>query len=204
LAVDASAEIRARAAEVIVFLSDPRAMPVLHHLLMDDQWFVRLRAVRALSLVPNSSEPIHLSARQCLHDPHWRVRESAIDTLISLGPEGKHQLYRHFLTSSQPTTRKQIVEVIERRGLMSALVEEYSTGARGVDALMVEHLASDTGSLGLSGVLRTLDPDVRKRFLDRFLPYAEAKMRFMKETHADLEIEVRLQHALQFPPSLVA
>ena len=49
LAVDRSAEIRARAAEVIVFLADARATPALHNLLLDHQWFVRLRTVRALA-----------------------------------------------------------------------------------------------------------------------------------------------------------
>jgi len=204
LAVDPSAEIRSRAAEVIVFLGDERAVSVLQHLLLDRQWYVRMRAARALAQLHPTSEPIHLALRQCLLDPHWRVRETAINTLIALGQEGKNQLFRHFLTSENEVTRHQIVEVIEGTGLMSALVEEYSSGARGVDALMVEHLASDIAPLGLSGVLRTLNPEARKRFLDRFLPYAEAKMRFMKETQTELETHARLQPALQFPPQLAA
>ena len=181
LAVDASAEIRARAAEVIVFLADPRAPPCCVTFCCDHQWFVRLRTVRALAHLRQAAAPLHLDIRECLRDPHWRVREAAIQTLISLGQEGKHQLYEHFLTSPDRTAREQIVEVIERTGLMSALVEEYSAGTKGVDALMVEQLASDAAPLGLSGILRTLNPEIRQKFLDRFLPYAEAKMRFLEE-----------------------
>jgi hypothetical protein len=49
LAVDTSSATRARASEVIVFLADPRATPVLRNLLLDQQWFVRLRTVHALA-----------------------------------------------------------------------------------------------------------------------------------------------------------
>ena len=205
LAVDASAETRARAAEVIVFLADPCATPVLRNLLLDDQWFVRLRTVQALANLRRAAAPLRLDIRQCLRDPHWQVREAAIHTLISLGPEGRVQLYEHFLTSPNHPTREQTVEVIERTGLMSDLVEQYTSGAKGVDALMVEQLASEAAPLGLSGILRTLNPDVRVKFLDRFLPYAEARMRFHHEgAEPAVESYISPQHVLNFPPQLAA
>jgi HEAT repeat protein len=204
LSVDTSAEIRARAAEVIAFLADARAIPVLCALLRDPQWFVRLRSVRALAHLRQAAAPLHPDIRECLRDPHWRVREAAIQTLIFLGQEGKHQLYEHFLTSRDSATREQIVEVIERTGLMSALVEEYSVGTSGVEALMVEQLASDAAPLGLSGILRTLKPEIRQKFLDRILPYVEAHMRFLDELKPDGESPISLQHVLEFPPHLAA
>ena len=204
IAVDTSAEIRACAGEIMVFLVDPRAIPVLGDLLRDHQWFVRLRSVRALAHLRQAVTPLHPNIRECLRDPHWRVREAAIQTLIFLGPEGKHQIYEHFLTSRDTATREQIVEVIERTGLMADLVEEYSAGTKGVGALMVEQLASDAAPLGLSGILRTLNPAIRQRFLERFLPYAEAHMRFLEETPPDAESPVRLQQILEFPPHLAA
>ncbi|MGA2985463.1 MAG: HEAT repeat domain-containing protein [Terriglobia bacterium] len=204
LAVDTCSATRARAAEVIVFLADARATPVLRNLLIDHQWFVRLRTVQALAQLRQAAAPLHMDIRECLRDPHWRVREAAIQTLISLGPEGKHQLYEHFLTSPDSITREQIVEVIERTGLMSALVEEYSAGAKGVVALMVEQLASDAAPLGLSGILRTLNPGIRLKFLERFLPYAEAHMRFLEEKQPDGEIPIGPQHVLEFPLRLAS
>jgi HEAT repeat protein len=205
LPVDTSAEIRARAAEVIVFLADPRATPVLRNLLLDHLWFVRLRTVRALAHLRQAAAPLHLDIRECLRDDHWRVREAAIQTLLSLGPEGKRQLYEHFLISPDRAAREQIVEVIERTGLMSALVEMYSAGTKGVDALLVEQLASDAAPLGLSGVLRTLNPEIRQRFLDRYLPYAQLiKMMLPEETRPEVERADNLQQVLEFPPCLAA
>lgn len=204
LAADRCAEIRARAAEVIVFLSDRRVTSALHKSLFDHQWFVRMRTVRALGQSRQAAAPLHLEIRGCLSDAHWRVREAAIQTLISLGLEGKTQLFEYFLTSADSATREQIVEVIERTGLMSALVEEYSIGATGLEALIVERLASEAAPMGLSGILRTLNPQVRQKFLERFLPYAEARMRFLKEIPANVESAVTPQPVPLFPPSQVA
>jgi HEAT repeat protein len=204
LSVDTSSEIRARAAEVIIFLADPRATPVLRNLLLDHQWFVRLRTVRALAHLGQAAAPLHLDIRECLRDPHWRVREAAIQTLISLGPEGKRQLYEHFLTSPDRTTREQIVEVIERTGLMAALVEEYSAGTKGVDALMVEQLAGDAAPLGLSGVLRTLDPEIRQKFLHRFIPDAPSKMPLAEEMPPEVESANSLPQDRAVPPCQAA
>jgi HEAT repeat protein len=176
LAVDTCPEIRARAAEVIIYLTHPGAAPVLRKLLLDEQWFVRLRTVRALARRRQAAAPLQQDIRECLRDPHWRVREAAIQTLISLGPEGKHLLYEHFLYTPDHALRNQIVEVIERRGLMSTLLEEYSAGTDGSAARIVEQLASDAAPLGLSGVLRTLNPEIRQRFLRRFVPHAQSRI----------------------------
>jgi hypothetical protein len=142
--------------------------------------------------------------RQCLRDPHWRVREAAIQTLISLGPEGRHQLYEHFLATPDRTTRQQILEVIERRGLLSALVEEYSAGAKGVEARMVEQFANDVAAQGLSGVLCALHPDVLQKFLDRMLPHVEAKLQSLGEVQPEVERAFSLQKARVLPPHLAA
>jgi HEAT repeat protein len=204
LPVDPSAEIRARAAEVIVFLADPRALTVLGGLLCDPQWFVRLRTVRALAHLHQAAAPLLLDIRECLRDTHWRVREAAIQTLISRGPEGKRQLYEHFLTSTDRTAREQIIEVLERAGLMAVLVEEYSAGANGAEALMVEQLASDAASQGLSRVLCASRPEILRKFLDRMLPGVKAKLRFLEEAPPEVESAISLQKALTIPPNLAA
>ena len=206
LAVDASAEIRAGAAEVLVFLPDPRVVAVLRSLLRDPQWIVRQRTARALAQVGQAAAPLRLEIRDCLYDPHWRVREAAIRTLIALGPEGRHLLYEHFLTFPSSPTREQIVEVMELTGLMSTLVEDYSKGTDGLAALIIEQVASDAAALGLSGVLSTVNPETRQKFLDRFLPHARAKMRFMEEVQPQVESDTGLQLDLDiaFSPHLAA
>ena len=200
LSVDSSAEIRARAAEVMVFLADPRPLPELRKLLLDHQWFVRLRTVRALARLRQGAAPLYGDIRECLRDPHWRVREGAIQTLISFGREGRHQLFEYFLTSPDRTAHEQIVELIERAGLMSALVEEYSEGANGVEALMVEQLASAAAPLGLPGILHTLNPQIRQKFLDRFLPSAQSRMPVPQGIQLAAETANNLQPAQAFRP----
>jgi hypothetical protein len=203
LAVDTCSETRARAAEIIPFVADPRAPSVLRNLLHDHQWFVRLRTVRALTHC-HAAGTLHADIRECLRDPHWRVREAAIQTLISLGPEGRHQLYDHFLTSSDRATREQVIEEIERRGLMSALVEEYTAGAKGVEALMVGQLAGDAASRGLSGVLCASRPEILQKFLDRMLPTVEAKLSFLEKANPGVESAFRLPKGRTLPPNLAA
>ncbi len=204
LAIDANSETRARTAEIIVFLADPRATRALRNLLLDHQWFVRLRTVQALAHLRQAAAPLHVQIRGCLRDSHWQVREAAIQTLLSLGPEGTHHLYEHFLASPNHPTREQIVEVIERRGVVFELVEMYSNGANGVDARMVEQLAAESARVGLSGILRSVPPEVRLRFLSRLFSSAEAKMRFHEGTQPGLESAVSTEHVLEFLPRVAA
>jgi HEAT repeat protein len=201
---DPSPEVRGRAAEVIAFLADPRATSVLYQLLFDPQWYVRLRAVRALANPRHSTPHLLLGIRDCLRDSHWRVREAAMQTLISLGGRGRQQLYEYFLTSQDQATRKQVVEVIERSGLMASLVAGYCEGAGGVEALIVEQFASQAAPLGLSGVLRMSKPQVRQKFLERYLPAAHFKMQLQEETPLGASAGMDLQHVLEFPSVLAA
>jgi hypothetical protein len=94
--------------------------------------------------------------------------------------------------------------MILRTGLMSALVEDYSAGVRGVNALMVEELASHVAPTGLSGVLRNLDMEIRQKFLERFLPIAQSRMRVPEERQTAMERANYLQQALEFPSHLAA
>jgi HEAT repeat protein len=196
LAHDASADIRARAADVVAFLSDSRAPSVLRELLTDSQWLVRLHATRSLARLRQAG-PVYLEARDRLRDPHWRVREAAIQTLVSFGPEGQHHLYVHFLTSPDRTIRAQIIEVIERVGLMSSLIEKYGQGRECVDAFMIEEITSDAVPAGLPGVLRTLSPEVCHKFMQRFLPYAEGKRPLLSGLPPVMINAIRLQQTLR-------
>ena len=189
----------------MVFLADPRATPVLRNLLLDPQWFVRLRTVRALAHLRQAAAPLRLDIRECLRDPHWQVREAAIHTLISLGEEGRHQLYEYFLTSPDRTSREQIVEVIERTGLMSALVEEYSDGTNGVDALMVEQLATDAAPAGAVGNSPHACPRRSVRsFWTVSSPMQKSRMRLRGRDQPEVESATSPQHVLEFPPYLAA
>lgn len=97
-----------------------------------------------------------------------------------------------------------MIEGLERAGLISDLVEEYCAGANGAAALMVEQLAGDAASQGLSGVLCKSSPEMLQKFLDRMLPGVEAKLRLLEKAPREVENALRLQNALTVPPNLAA
>jgi hypothetical protein len=204
LCLDPSAEVRGRAGETVVYLTDPRTLGVLRKLLLDHEWFVRLRTVRALANLRQAIPPLHSDIRDRLCDSHWRVREAAAQTLLSTGQEGKNHLYEHFLNCPDPDVRKQIVEVIERSGLMPALLGEYGDGQQGMGARLVEQLASEAAPLGVAGVLRTLNPELRQKFLDRFSAYAQSRAQLAEETQPEVVCATNLRQMLAFSTGLAA
>lgn len=199
LPVDVSDEIRARASEVLVYLTDPRATLVLHNLLFDPQWFVRLRTLLSLANLRQGAAPLHPDIRVFLRDSQWQVREAAIQALISLRPEDRHELYRFYLGCEDRNIRNQIAEMLQRTGLMSRLVEDYSGGVRGLPALVVEELASHSAPAGLWGILQTTAPDIREKFMDRLLPFAHARMLSPEPVRPVMERVYQFQQPLEFP-----
>jgi len=144
LGFDPSPDVRARAASVMGYLAGWRAESVLAKLLGDEAWFVRLHAARALAR-PRFQ---FLAARvaRLLTDGHWRVREAATQTLISLGDVGVHDLLLHFfgdagldeargiahgrpLRSPDLYSREQIAEQMQRAGLLYVLADHYDEWA---------------------------------------------------------------------------
>jgi HEAT repeat protein len=201
---DEVGEVRGHAAEVIAFLTYPRAATILHGLCSDSLWQVRQRTVRALAHQRDPNPILLLAVRDCLSDPHWRVREAAMQTLIAFGPSGRQQLYESFLTCDNPTIRQQIVEVIERRGLMGSLIEAYGHGVSGVEALLVEQIASGAAPLGLPAFLRAAAPPMLARFSERFLHYSQLKMKLQGGAPTEQGARGDRQKDLEFPPAFAA
>ena len=201
---DAVGEVRARAAEVIAYLDDPRAGTVLYGLCSDSLWHVRHHTVRALARQRHSTPLLLSGVRDCLHDPYWRVREAAIQTLIALGPSGKQQLYESFLTCDHQATRQQIVEIIERKGLMVSLIDAYGRGASGVEARVVEQFASGAAPLGILEGLRKAAPPICLKFTERFHLDSRFKMQPVKGAPLEVDALSELQKNLNVPPALAA
>lgn len=122
LVTDQSADVRARAADVVARLDDGRAVPALLTLLNDAEWFVRLHAVRALA----DCGPVPLEAfGSKLTDPNWRVREAAAQALAAQGERGARFLLAHFRATNDRYSREQVAEQIERLGLIPSLVAAF-------------------------------------------------------------------------------
>ncbi len=201
---DAVGVVRARAAEVIAYLADPRAGTVLYGLCFDSLWHVRHHTVRALARQRHSTPLLLAAVRDCLHDPYWRVREAAIQTLIALGPSGKQQLYESFLTCDDQAIRQQIVEVIERKGLMLSLIEAYGRGASGLEALVVEQFASGAAPVGILEGLRKAAPPISRKFTERFHLDSCLKVRLVKGAPTEVDALRELQKNSNVPPALAA
>jgi HEAT repeat protein len=138
LALDENPDVRARAAAVIARLADSRAGLRLGMLLEDAQWFVRLHAVRAIAqrrfikLAGNVTE--HLT------DANWRVREAAVRTLLSFGLAGAERLREHFLTTQDPYSLEQIVEELQRHGLLPLLLGDSGQDGDARKTRVIERL----------------------------------------------------------------
>lgn len=136
---DDSLDVRARASGVIAHMADPRATSALLDLLDDAEWPVRLHAVRALAKPRYASEAAVIARR--LTDSRWRVREAAARSLVALGGEGLHFLFRQLLVSGDKYSQEQIAEEIQRAGLLPYLLGESLDGLGGKAIPAAEQLA---------------------------------------------------------------
>jgi HEAT repeat protein len=167
LCFDENPDVRARAASVISYLSDPRSTPVLLTLLEDSQWFVRLHAVRALAkrkFLPQATQ-----VAQRLTDPHWMVREAAARTLMVFGRAGSEQLAQHFLDTEDRYSREQIADEMQRAGLIPNMLSQYASGKDGVETEVIDMLVQMGKTSYIVSVLQgSSELDLRKRFLEDF------------------------------------
>lgn len=170
LAVDESADVRARAAPVIAHFRDARAARALRGLLNDDNDFVRLHAVRACGdrfyadLLPD------LVRR--LRDPHWRVREAAVKAMLPFGSTGMNALFQVFLESDDEDTVQQITDGLQRVGAMPTLLASLSTG--GVHGSLASAVCQKMAAMGqtvyLNRALASVDdPTVRLNLMDALM-----------------------------------
>ncbi len=167
LSYDENADVRARAAPVIAYFRDIRAVPVLLSLLEDPEWFVRLHTVRALAKPKFETQLPEIARR--LADPRWMVREAAVRTLQAFGPEGTATLYDYFLSSEDRYSREQIADEWQRAGVIPSLLAQYAAGRDGREHRVLEQMAHMGKTSYLVGLLLgTDDPGVRKKFLEDF------------------------------------
>ena len=138
LCFDESSEVRARAVSVIAQLRGPAATAALFTLLNDEQWFVRIHAVRAMARRPCLFQLTETA--RCLSDPHWLVRQTTAKTLCLLGAPGLIEIFEHFLRTQDRSVRDQIAEELQRAGLIPIALRRYESHALGREARLLEQL----------------------------------------------------------------
>ncbi len=113
---DEWADVRARAAPVIVHFNDSTSTDIITRLLDDPTWFVRLHTCRAvnnrlyLGLVP--------AIAKRLSDQNWFVREAAVRSLGLMGDVGVNETFNTFLTTRDAFAVEQIAEALQREGTL--------------------------------------------------------------------------------------
>jgi HEAT repeats len=158
--LDEHPDVRARAADVLGHLEDERTAQALLRLAEDPQWFVRLRAVRALAHYRFAPFAI---LTQRLTDAHWRVREAAAQALCAQGQPGVDRLVEHFLSTEDRYSQEQVAEQLERAGLISSnFLEVWGNLERDMAAEFGVGAGPDRGS-GAAATLQRNELQSRKR-----------------------------------------
>jgi hypothetical protein len=121
---DESVDVRARSARVIRHFHDVAATQVLRAMMEDGNEFVRLHAVRA-SADSYYSELIPDITRR-ITDPRWRVREASIKALAKFGKAGRSQLAQYFLNTTDQFASEQLIEEMQRNGIISEMLPALS------------------------------------------------------------------------------
>lgn len=120
LVKDSYVDVRARVAGIIRYFRDAPSIQALQQLMIDENEFVRLHAVRSsgdrhlVDLVPNLAER--------LDDQSWRVCEAAIKSLLIFGESGQDVLFRHFVSSDSEHACEQLADELQRSGIVSSLL----------------------------------------------------------------------------------
>ncbi len=126
LACDDSPDVRAVAADLMAFMADEPSGSKLVAATEDEEWFVRLHAVRALGERESPVFPAVIARH--LTDPHWRVREAAALALTASGPVGISELLRVFAITQDAYAREQIAEALEAPGVLGELASRCAGG----------------------------------------------------------------------------
>jgi len=146
---DQSVEVRARGARVIRHFHDAAAVATLRIMLQDTNEFVRLHTVRACA-DPYYSDLIDAIVLR-LTDVRWRVREAAVKTLTTFGKTGRQQLGRHFLDTSDRFAGEQIIEEMERSGIIFEMLP--ALGGENGDRALTEGVCAKMIQMGCTSLL---------------------------------------------------
>jgi HEAT repeat protein len=176
LCKDSNPDVRARSAPIIAYMDSPRAISALLYMLEDEQWYVRLHAVRALAKYRFISRAGLISNR--LTDSQWMVREAAARTLLSFGRVGLDQVWAHLLNTQDRYSKEQIADDIQRAGLIPAILTQFGSNGECKERHVLEQLA-DLGKTSylLATLAGSSDHTLRMKFLSNYGQHPDPQIR---------------------------
>lgn len=145
LAADPLPEVRASAARALAKVQPEISFPVLSTLAADAEWFVRLRAVIAMSSLDHTGK-IHVLLR-ALCDLNRHVRQRAAWTLARMH-QGKEEILEKVVATQDDYALQAFLSELERCGSLEAALDGLgsvvdrlsgSTGVENVAARVREH-----------------------------------------------------------------
>jgi len=148
LAADALPEVRASAARALAKVRPDVSFPVLSTLVLDAEWFVRLRAVIALSSLDHPGKIYVLLRALC--DSNRHVRQRAAWTLAR-AHQGKEDILEKVVATHDNYALQAFLSELERCGSLDAALDRLgnivnqvheAAGVENVAALVREHFAS--------------------------------------------------------------
>ncbi|MGA3088426.1 MAG: HEAT repeat domain-containing protein [Terriglobales bacterium] len=147
LAADPLPEVRASAARALAKVQPEISFPVLSTLAVDAEWFVRLRAVIAMSSLDHAGK-IHVLLR-ALCDLNRHVRQRAAWTLARMH-QGKEEILEKVVATQDNYALQAFLSELERCGSLEAALDGLgdvvdqapgSAGVENVAAVVREHFA---------------------------------------------------------------
>jgi HEAT repeat protein len=148
LAADPLPEVRASAARALAKVQPEISFPVLSTLAVDPEWFVRLRAVIAMSSLDHTGK-IHVLLR-ALCDLNRHVRQRAAWTLARMH-QGKEEILEKVVATQDDYALQAFLSELERCGSLEAALNGLgsmvdrvpgSTGVENVAVQVREHFAA--------------------------------------------------------------
>jgi HEAT repeat protein len=148
LAADPLPEVRASAARALAKVQPEISFPVLSTLAADAEWFVRLRAVIAMSSLDHTGK-IHVLLR-ALCDLNRHVRQRAAWTLARMH-QGKEEILEKVVATQDDYALQAFLSELERCGSLETALDGLgsvvdrlsgSTGVENVAARVREHFAA--------------------------------------------------------------
>jgi HEAT repeat protein len=148
LTSDVDPRIRAIAFEVAALLDSVNRHPAAPRELDRDRDSVRTASP---GTSPQDLEALPLAElTRLLGDPRRTVRQATLLALLALGREGQSKLYEEFLKTEDRVLRDQILEELDRAGLLQNLLQNLDGSAGKLETRVVEKIVS----IGATGYLQ--------------------------------------------------
>jgi HEAT repeat protein len=148
LAADPLPEVRASAARALGKTNTTYTLPALHTLILDGEWFVRLRAVVALGQVNNVAKTRIVLRALC--DANRHVRQRAAWVLVQMEPH-LEEILEDVIATNDNYALQAFISELERSGDFEKLFGAFASGDFAAQAELQEVIQRARTSVSQTG-----------------------------------------------------